>query len=202
MPTVTTNAFFRFFISHSTKDPTQLRRLNGAVFPIQYNESFYQDILKRPNPELNKFAYWHGIVVGAVCTRFEDTGDGRQRLYIMTLAVFAAYRGRGIGSQLLQSILNYCDEHRIASEISLHVQVSNQGAIDFYTQRFAFTLGERVDYYYRRIDPPHCYRLYKVLEMRPASHVDGEQSNNDERATDASATNSGGPAEIDVKPKS
>jgi len=117
--------------------------------------------LKRDNEDLNKFAYWNGFVVGAVCTRLEDLEHG-ERLYIMTLAVLAAYRGRGIGSQLLESILDYCQQHSTITEIALHVQISNADAIRFY-RRFDFVQGELVENYYRRIDPPHCYLLYKKL---------------------------------------
>jgi ribosomal protein S18 acetylase RimI-like enzyme len=101
-----------------------------------------------------------------MCARVEEkeAGSGQYRLYIMTLAVLAAYRGRGIGSQLLQSLIDYCEcaENRPAvSEIALHVQISNQDAIKFYTEKFGFVQGEMVENYYRRIDPPHCYLLYK-----------------------------------------
>lgn len=86
----------------------------------------------------------------------------------MTLAVMASFRGRGIGSDLLASLLQYCDEEKdeeLASvdEIALHVQITNQDAIRFYTARFGFVQGEMVQHYYRRLDPPHCYRLYKKL---------------------------------------
>jgi len=198
---------------------------------------------------LNKFAYYNGFVVGAVCTRIEPvkegqltgagmpttstdtmenaenvtpsppttpttsptklvesttttvtTPGGKQRLYIMTLAVLAAYRGRGIGAQLIQSVLDHCDtlnkeaalhdnttladnnnsspeknassptkhaqvsnNHQRVDEIALHVQISNEDAIRFYTSKFGFEKGEMVENYYRRIDPPHCYILSKKL---------------------------------------
>jgi ribosomal protein S18 acetylase RimI-like enzyme len=152
----------------------QLRKINTASFPIQYNENFYHDILKRNNASLNKFAYYKEFIVGAVCCRIEDVQDKKdceekkqkKRLYIMTLAVLAAYRGRGIGSKLLQSILDYCGTVQV-DEITLHVQISNQGAIRFYTERFQFEQGDMVENYYRRIDPPHCYVLYK--DMRPTN---------------------------------
>ena len=159
----------------------QLRKINTASFPIQYNEGFYQDVLKRNNEELNKFAYCNEFIVGALCARVEETkpGSGKQRLYIMTLAVLAAYRGRGIGSELLQSVLDYCELQRTAgsgeapiTEIALHVQISNDDAIRFYTGKFGFVQGEMVENYYRRIDPPHCYLLYKTLDP-PQDREDG-----------------------------
>ncbi|CAB9501520.1 alpha-acetyltransferase 50 [Seminavis robusta] len=171
----------------------QLRKVNTVSFPVTYNEGFYQDVVKRNNEHLNKFAYYNGFVVGAVCTRIEPikAGDnhapptavdveapltGQHRLYIMTLAVLAAYRGRGIGAQLIQSVLDYCDaindgtastEKNVVpkriDEIALHVQISNEDAIRFYTHKFGFEKGDMVENYYRRIDPPHCYILSKKL---------------------------------------
>lgn len=185
----------------------QLRKVNTACFPVSYNEKFYQDVVERNDVGLNKYAYWNGFVVGAVCTRVEplDTvfngnnmdqgndltnnsnvqvttatnsncnngsgsnGKGRYRLYIMTLGVLAAYRDRGIGTQLIQSVLDHVAEHNQQSpqqtveQVALHVQISNQDAIRFYTTRFGFVQGEMVENYYRRIDPPHCYLLYKNL---------------------------------------
>merc|ERR1712129_296872 len=83
----------------------------------------------------------------------------RSRLYIMTLGVLAAYRGRGVGTKLIQSILDYFDiekdgELSNVDEIALHVQISNSDAIHFYTKHFHFVKGEMVMNYYKRIDPP------------------------------------------------
>ena len=146
----------------------QLRKVNMACFPISYNDTFYKDVVVRKNEGLNKFAYWNGFVVGAVCARREPIADGRDRLYLMTLAVLAAYRGRQVGTKLIQSVLDYYqemkdDELSTVDEIALHVQISNDDAIKFYTARFGFFKGEMVENYYRRIDPPHCYLLYKKL---------------------------------------
>jgi N-alpha-acetyltransferase 50 len=162
-----------------------LRKVNLACFPVQYQESYYKDVVARNNEGLCKFAYWNGFVVGAACARLETINDTdttitgsvvgggghppRQRLYIMTLGVLAAYRGRGIGQQLIQTILDYYDTQKDGDfqhvvEISLHVQISNDDAIRFYTSKFGFEQGDMVENYYRRIDPPHCYLLYKKLK--------------------------------------
>ena len=161
----------------------QLRKVNLSCFPVQYQETYYKDVVERKNEGLCKFAYWNGFVVGAACARvetykLEETAAGggetetkpieRQRLYIMTLGVLAAYRGRSIGTQLIQSILDYYEENKDGElinvdEISLHVQISNDDAMNFYKTRFGFEQGEMVENYYKRIDPPHCYLLYKKL---------------------------------------
>ena len=148
-----------------------LRKVNQACFPISYNDNFYKDVVSRRDEGLNKFAYYGGFVVGAVCTRMEPLPSDatRSQLYIMTLAVLAAYRGREVGTQLIESVLDHYEAHKdgeFASVdiIALHVQISNSDAIRFYRDRFGFAQGEMVENYYRRIDPPHCYLLYKKLK--------------------------------------
>jgi ribosomal protein S18 acetylase RimI-like enzyme len=115
--------------------------------------------------------------VGAICSRTEDIkGDPKkQRLYIMTLAVLAAYRGRTVGSQLLRSVLEYCEQLSF-KEVCLHVQISNSDAIRFYTGKFGFTQGEMVENYYKRISPPHCFLLYKKFDQAAKSSGEGSRS--------------------------
>ncbi len=54
-------------------------------------------------------AYYNDIIVGAVCCRI-DVIDGQRRLYIMTLGCLAPYRGRGIGTKMLEHVLNYVEK--------------------------------------------------------------------------------------------
>lgn len=177
--------------------------MNLACFPVQYQETFYKDVVERNDEGLCKFAYWNGFVVGAACARLEnipeekETAEKQQeekpkpdtnkknnkkgapaglpkkkRIYIMTLGVLAAYRNMEIGTQLIQSIFDHYEankennEYKDVEEIVLHVQISNEDAIKFYTTRFGFDQGEMVENYYRRIDPPHCYKLYKKLRWK------------------------------------
>jgi N-alpha-acetyltransferase 50 len=168
-----------------------------ACFPVQYQETYYKDVVERKDEGLCKFAYYNGFVVGAACARVEPLPEDKQdeatkddvvnsnnnghkkkkdialpitkRIYIMTLGVLAPYRGMEIGTQIIQSIFDHYEankengEYKDVVEIALHVQISNDDAIKFYTNRFGFERGELVENYYRRIDPPHCYKLFKKL---------------------------------------
>mmetsp|Transcript_32 Transcript_32/g.52 ORF Transcript_32/g.52 Transcript_32/m.52 type:complete len:228 (-) Transcript_32:38-721(-) len=178
----------------------ELKKLNESCFPVSYNASFYKEVASAQHiPQLSKFAYYNNQVVGAICTRVERNIQFQAtRLYIMTLGVYAAYRGRCIGTQLLESVLKYVEQaqaerasnsnvvvdemdemdvngkhdeqHERSSsgdalmkhvdEIYLHVQTNNVDAMQFY-RRFGFEIGEKIVGYYRRIDPPDCYVIYK-----------------------------------------
>mmetsp|Transcript_71871 Transcript_71871/g.191113 ORF Transcript_71871/g.191113 Transcript_71871/m.191113 type:complete len:88 (+) Transcript_71871:57-320(+) len=69
----------------------------------------------------------------------------------MTIGVLAPYRRIGIGRRLLQETLNACRDSTDCQEVYLHVQVSNDEAIDFYKQ-FGFEVGDTVKDYYQRLD--------------------------------------------------
>ncbi len=159
----------------------ELRLLNDTTFPVRYNDKFYLEVLQTL-PAFTKYAYHQGMIVGAICCRLEeekpqppppegaeaqqqDNGmeskRRKQKLYIMTLGVLAAYRGRGIGTKLLESVLEAARGPPHAStldEIYLHVQTSNEDAIHFYA-KFGFVTKELIKNYYKRIDPPDCYVL-------------------------------------------
>lgn len=167
----------------------QLKLINTTCFPITYGPGFYKDVVKANNSDLNKFAYHNGYIIGAICCRVQDvkvtsgktttttTANGadeegkdttKKVLYIMTLAVLPAYRGRGVGRKLLQSVLEHVKDADLKEkegiqEVMLHVQVSNEDGVKFYTDKMGFEKGERVDDYYTRIDPPHAFILRKLL---------------------------------------
>ncbi|KAL5126060.1 N-alpha-acetyltransferase 50 [Glycine soja] len=144
------------------KNLMQLKKLNLALFPVRYNDKYYTDALA--SGEFTKLAYYSDICVGAIACRLEKKeGGGQVRVYIMTLGVLAPYRGLGIGTRLLNHVLDLCSKQNI-SEVYLHVQTNNEDAINFY-KKFGFEITETIQNYYTNITPPDCYVLtrYTVL---------------------------------------
>lgn len=146
----------------------QLKKLNAVVFPISYTEKFYKDVLELG--EHAKLAYFNDVVVGGVCCRVETEGDQR-KLYIMTLGVLAPYRRLGVGTVLLDHVLKCAKEDGSIDCIYLHVQVSNDEALEFY-QRFGFSIVDTKEQYYKRIDPPHAFVLQKDLKNHLGLPID------------------------------
>ncbi|KAM3593601.1 uncharacterized protein V6R79_016825 [Siganus canaliculatus] len=147
----------------------QLKRLNQVIFPVSYNDKFYKDVLEVG--ELAKLAYFNDIAVGAVCCRV-DHSQNQKRLYIMTLGCLAPYRRLGIGTKMLNHVLNICEKDGTFDNIYLHVQISNESAIEFY-RKFGFVIIETKKNYYKRIEPADAHVLQKSLRS-PCAPPTGE----------------------------
>ncbi|XP_039066394.1 N-alpha-acetyltransferase 50-like [Hibiscus syriacus] len=141
------------------KNVMQLKKLNTAIFPVRYNEKYYADALA--SGEFTKLAYYSDICVGSIACRLEKKEGGAICVYIMTLGVLAPYRGLGIGTKLLNHVLELCLKQHIL-EIYLHVQTNNEDAIKFY-KKFGFEITETIKNYYTNIDPPDCFVLTKFI---------------------------------------
>jgi len=81
----------------------------------------------------------------------------------MTIGVLAAYRGRGIGRQLLEKVEKQAEEDKDVSYIELHVQLGNDDAVVFYTKH-GYTNVELVDQYYQKVTPASAYRFTKNVQ--------------------------------------
>ncbi|VFQ97654.1 unnamed protein product [Cuscuta campestris] len=141
------------------KNLMQLKKLNTALFPVRYNDKYYADSIA--SGEFTKLAYYSDICVGSIACRLEKKEGSAVRVYIMTLGVLAPYRGLGVGSKLLNHVLDLCAKQNI-SEIYLHVQTNNDDAIKFY-QKFGFQITDTIHNYYTNITPPDCYVVTKFI---------------------------------------
>jgi len=91
-------------------------------------------------------------------------------MYIMTLGVLSAYRGRGVGKKLVKSVMDAFEEesgegktYEDVDEIYVHTQTNNNDAVLFYVKGFEFEKGAIVENYYKRIEPPNAVILSKKL---------------------------------------
>ncbi|KAJ0777923.1 putative transferase transcription regulator GNAT family [Helianthus annuus] len=173
------------------KNLMQLKKLNSVLFPVRYNDKYYADALASHHftklgisiiiiqqirhlyGSLFEFfyvivckycwvlSYYSDICVGSIACRLEKKEDGAIRVYIMTLGVLAPYRGLGIGTKLLNHVIDLSSKENIG-EIYLHVQTNNEDAINFY-KKFGFEITETIKNYYARITPPDCYVVTKYV---------------------------------------
>uniref|UniRef100_A0A8C7YSL6 N-alpha-acetyltransferase 50 n=1 Tax=Oryzias sinensis TaxID=183150 RepID=A0A8C7YSL6_9TELE len=77
-----------------------------------------------------------------------------------------------LGTKMLNHVLNICEKDGTFDNIYLHVQISNESAIDFY-QKFGFEIIETKKNYYKRIEPADAHVLQKSLRS-PCAQPSGE----------------------------
>jgi ribosomal protein S18 acetylase RimI-like enzyme len=149
-----TNNFQVDLVKLTPQNLGQLRLLNQHCFPIAYRESFYQQLLAAT--ELARLAYFADCLVGAIGCKVES-----KRMYVMTLGVLEKYRRFGFATQLLDWVIGQAVADNM-SEISLHVQTNNEGALSFYKNR-GFVIQHKDDDYYPQLDPSSAYYLVRKL---------------------------------------
>ncbi|GBG27938.1 N-alpha-acetyltransferase 50 [Hondaea fermentalgiana] len=136
----------------------QLRAIQSCL-EVNYAQKFYDDVVVSPTPELCKLGLYNSNAVGACCSRLEER-EGKTWCYVMTLVVLPAYRGRMIGTKLLEHMISSAQKLGAAG-IFLHVWTENPDGIDFYVRKFGFEKKETIEGYYKRLEPSSCILLEK-----------------------------------------
>ncbi|KAI7901717.1 acyl-CoA N-acyltransferase [Cokeromyces recurvatus] len=167
MTIVTTSNPRITFSSVTSETIPQLMDLHARVFPVQYGEKFYNEVLH--SEELAKIIYYDNQCAGAICCRLESNkySNFTARIYMMTLGVLKLYRNLGLGSMLIEHIMEYARKttNPMITSIYLHVQTVNEKAIRFY-MRNGFRIHSFVPDYYRFIENRDAYIL-----SRPVFHL-------------------------------
>jgi len=132
-------------------------------FPIDYPNSWYEDITSNPkfySLAATLDAQIIGIIVAEIKSRSrcnkEDSEilssqfpPSSQLAYILSLGVVKSYRCNGIASLLLENLLSYLTsgDQNDCKAVYLHVLTSNKTALQFYERR-QFNLHSYLPYYY------------------------------------------------------
>lgn len=146
------------------EDVPEVKKLCTEWFPIEYPDSWYQDITSS-NKFFSLAAVYRIKIIGLVvaeikaqckCNR-EDQGllsshfaKNTKVAYILTLGVVQEYRRNGIATLLLNSLVDHLTNNPEVNDckaIYLHVLTSNTTAIQFYERR-NFSLHSYLPLYY------------------------------------------------------
>ncbi|KAG4107711.1 acyl-CoA N-acyltransferase [Neocallimastix lanati (nom. inval.)] len=147
-----------------------IKNINKMVFPITYNEQFYNDIIYKYNKNLSRIALINNKAVGNICCRIEpssnhpalDSNCDEEVMYIMTIAVLPQYRRHSIGTVLLNYIVNYCQRNTHIKTILLHAQATNKAAVSLYVKN-GFEIVNIIQGYYKNVDCPDAYLFKKKI---------------------------------------
>ncbi len=140
----------------TSSDVHKVIAVNWATLPEHYSDSFFTELL-RDAPETFIVAVLEGETIGYVMCRIEygfsttrRFGLGRKG-HIVSLAVLASCREKGVGTGLVQEALNGMRQ-RGCSEAYLEVRVGNVAAVRLY-ERLQFRIVSELPGYYRDGEP-------------------------------------------------
>lgn len=146
-----------------TKDNLiDFRRMNSSLFPMSYNDSYYQNLLL-PTSFAFLIYFNNTKLIGTMSSRIEEFSAVEEEeysssSYIMTFGVLPPYRRLGIGTLMISMIKDHYRRTEMVKRIMLHVHVENEKAISFYLKN-AFRILNVVPDYYRKLNPSSAYLL-------------------------------------------
>lgn len=130
------------FVEQAWELKERIRREEGV---LKQRRGFFTDAYRRARVyALIEPGYDEESLVGFAATR----RDG----YILFLAVHPAYRGEGLGRQLVAAV---ADDH---SSVTCHARATNESALSFY-EHLGFEIERRVNGYYEDNGDAYYLRL-------------------------------------------
>jgi len=146
------NFYFRSIIRD---DIPAVKELHIELFPVRYSEEFYDNLFQDKYYTILAFSMECHTLAGLATARVLD-GDPKfpgacvddVEGYIMTLGVASIFRRQGLGSQLLQKIVELMSYTARCDCISLHMKVGNTGALQLY-QANDFFITEQLPQHYQ-----------------------------------------------------
>ena len=159
------------------------RRVTSLLLPIRYPDSFFKEAISDPTiSSISRVALYRDSqlsqensvsnstthdrksttehVIGGIRCRLEplpvppnSTPLLQQQMYIQTLVLLSPYRGRGIATLLLDTVV--CEAVKcsdIVTSVYAHVWEANQEGLEWYIKR-GFTVEEIQVGYYKRLKP-------------------------------------------------
>lgn len=152
------------------------KKINEVCLPTKYPDSWYKDSLN--SDQIVKLAFYSELPVGAIKAKtynklhkintFENLLSANlpskvipNAVYLESFAILEKYRGLGIGSKLLEYLIEET-KLKFIHEIVIHVHVDNELALNFYLKKgFVKMLEEPVVDYYKEqgLEHPDAYVL-------------------------------------------
>ncbi len=184
------NGQFPFIIRRAREeDIDQVMEVNLASLPENYWYSFYKYVLDEWGDAF-LVAEYNNKIIGYIMNRVEDThdkvlmgleneltehkqgsgfleslrnvfGEAAKVGHVISIAVLAEYRRRGVGSALMREAIEVLTKEYDVDAIYLEVRVSNEPAIRMY-EKFGFVKSRIISHYYR--DGEDAYVMVKRIK--------------------------------------
>jgi N-alpha-acetyltransferase 50 len=151
-----------------------IQRLTLTLLPVRYPDNFFSGSVDEVLPAIfSRVALSMSKPIGWIRCRLDPFPEPTSppsnarpiynQIYIQALCLLGPYRGQGVATALLESILKprLLLEHDVAS-IYAHVWECNTDALEWYSKR-GFYQVVMVDNYYRKLRPGGAWIVKKDL---------------------------------------
>ena len=135
----------------SLRDARRLAQLHGESFHRGWGEGEFESMLSERNTLVHRLRVGRQVIGFAVSRMAADEAE------ILSIAVAASHRGRGLSRDLLLTHLGHLAGHGIRT-IFLEVEENNQPARRLY-ERAGFSVTGRRERYYRQPGGEHLNAL-------------------------------------------
>ena len=135
----------------SLRDARRLAQLHGESFHRGWGEGEFESMLSERNTLVHRLKVGRQLVGFAVSRMAADEAE------ILSIAVAAGYRGRGLSRNLLLTHLGHLAGHGVRT-IFLEVEENNQPARRLY-ERAGFSVAGRRERYYQQPGGEHLNAL-------------------------------------------
>ena len=155
-------------------DIPAIQRLTSTLLPVAYPEKFFSGCVEEILPaRFSRVALSMSKPIGWIRCRLDPFPEQTSppsnarpiynQIYVQALCLLAPYRGRGVATALLESILQprLLLEHDIAS-VYAHVWECNIEALEWYAKR-GFHQVVMVENYYRKLRPGGAWIVKRNL---------------------------------------
>jgi ribosomal-protein-alanine N-acetyltransferase len=142
----------------SLRDARRLAQLHGESFHRGWGEGEFEAMLRERNTLVHRLKVGRGLVGFAVSRMAADEAE------ILSIAVAASHRGRGLSHNLLLTHLGHLAGHGVR-KVFLEVEENNQPARRLY-ERAGFSVAGRRERYYQQ---PGGEQLNALLMRRDLS---------------------------------
>jgi [ribosomal protein S18]-alanine N-acetyltransferase len=139
-----------------TIDLPRIMQIELATFTMPWSESTFRGLLRRTDSDLFVAEMGSTVAGYAVCWSVTDQGE------LGNVAVDKLYRGRGIGTKLVESVVERAAERGVR-ELFLEVRKSNAGAQNLYKAFGFFEVGKRKNYYLEPVED--AVVMKKVIDV-------------------------------------
>jgi len=121
-------------------DIVNIEKCGNESLPLSYTENDIRTMLEDTQYKIFKIRHNESFV-GFIITKLNEE---EQNIHIMSIAIYQSYRGKSVGSKMIDLVKKTFPEENI----TLYVQTTNKRAISFYKKNDFLIMNTKKDYYH------------------------------------------------------